>query len=43
MQPTVIQNVRMEERVFALESADVLLGLEEDTVTKVSWFICADL
>uniref|UniRef100_A0A671TXQ3 Transmembrane protein 106B n=2 Tax=Sparus aurata TaxID=8175 RepID=A0A671TXQ3_SPAAU len=41
--PTAIQNVKMEERVFALESADVLLDLEEDTVTKVRWCVCADL
>lgn len=32
--PTVIPNVKMEECVFALENADVLLDLVENTVTK---------
>ena len=36
MQPTVIPNVKTEESVFGLENADVLLDLEEDTVTKVN-------
>lgn len=39
MQPTVIPNVRMEECVFGLESADVLLHMEADTVTKVTGII----
>lgn len=41
LQPTVIPNVKMEECVFALENADVLLDLEEDTVTKVNEFMGA--
>lgn len=35
MQPTAFPNVRTEECVFALENADVLLDMEEDTATKV--------
>lgn len=31
----------MEECVFALENADVLLDLEEDIVTKVNGFMGA--
>lgn len=42
-QPTVIPNVRMEECVFALENADVLLDLVEDTVTKVTRFVWREL
>lgn len=41
LQPTVIPNVKMEECVFALENADVLLDLEEDIVTKVNEFMGA--
>lgn len=33
----------MEECVFALENADVLLDLEEDTATKVTGFIWSEL
>ncbi len=43
MQPTVIPNARMVECVFALENADVLLDMEEDTVTKVSRSDSTDL
>lgn len=42
LQPTVILNVKTEDSVFVLENADVLLDLEEDTVTKVNEFIWKD-